>query len=32
MPFVDGPNAVMDKALYDIHRVTIEEARHKGFF
>ncbi|MEO8340279.1 MAG: hypothetical protein ABI604_11270 [Nitrospirota bacterium] len=32
MPFVDGPDAVMDKAQYDIHRVTIEEARQKGFF
>ena len=32
MPFVDGPSAIMDKAQYDLHRVTIEEARGKGFF
>ena len=32
MPFVDGPSAIMDKAQYDLHRVTIAEARGKGFF
>ena len=32
MPFVDGPNAVMNKAHYDIQRATIEEASRKGFF
>jgi hypothetical protein len=32
MPFVDGPNAIMSETRYDMHRVTIEEARLKGFF
>jgi hypothetical protein len=32
MPFVDSPNAIMDKTQYDIHRATIEEAYRKGFF
>ena len=32
MPFVDGPNTIMDETHYDMHRVTIEEARRKGFF
>ncbi|MDN5942291.1 MAG: hypothetical protein L0H94_10445 [Nitrospira sp.] len=32
MPFVDSPNAIMDKAQYDMHRATIEEAYRKGFF
>jgi hypothetical protein len=32
MPFVDGPNTIMDRAQYDIHRATIEEAYRKGFF
>jgi hypothetical protein len=32
MPFVDGPNTIMDKTQYDLHRVTIEEAHRKGFF
>lgn len=31
MPFVDGPNTIMDRAQYDIHRATIEEAYRKGF-
>jgi hypothetical protein len=32
MPFVDGPNTIMDETQYDMHRVTIEEAHSKGFF
>jgi hypothetical protein len=32
MPFVDGPDTIMDKTKYDIHRVTLEEAYRKGFF
>lgn len=32
MPFVESPNTIMDKAQYDIHRATIEEAYRKGFF
>ena len=32
MPFVDSPNTIMDKAQYDIHRATSEEAYRKGFF
>jgi hypothetical protein len=32
MPFVDGPNTIMNETQYDIHRVTIEEAHSKGFF
>ena len=32
MPFVDGPDTIMDKTQYDIHRATIEEAYRKGFF
>jgi len=32
MPFVDGPNTIMNETQYDMHRVTIEEAHSKGFF
>jgi hypothetical protein len=32
MPFVDGPDTIMNETQYDIHRVTIEEAHNKGFF
>jgi hypothetical protein len=32
MPFVDGPNTIMNDTQYDMHRVTIEEAHRKGFF
>lgn len=32
MPFVDGPNSIMSKAQYDMHRATIEDAHRKGFF
>lgn len=32
MPFVDGPNTIMNETQYDMHRVTIEEAHRKGFF
>jgi hypothetical protein len=32
MPFVEGPNTIIDKTQYDIHRATIEEAYRKGFF
>jgi hypothetical protein len=32
MPFVDGPDTIMDKTKYDIHRATLEEAYRKGFF
>lgn len=32
MPFVDGPNTIMNATQYDMHRVTIEEARSKGFY
>jgi hypothetical protein len=32
MPFVDGPDTIMDKTKYDIHRATLEEAFRKGFF
>ena len=32
MPFVDGPNTIMNETQYDMHRVTIEEAHNKGFF
>jgi hypothetical protein len=32
MPFVDGPNTIMNATQYDMHRVTIEEAHRKGFF
>jgi len=32
MPFVDGPDTIMNETQYDMHRVTIEEAHSKGFF
>jgi len=32
MPFVDGPSTIMNETQYDLHRITIEEAHHKGFF
>ena len=32
MPFVDGPDTIMNETQYDMHRVTIEEAYSKGFF
>ena len=32
MPFVDGPNTILNETQYDMNRVTIEEARSKGFF
>jgi hypothetical protein len=32
MPFVDGPSTIMNETQYDMHRITIEEARSKGFF
>ena len=32
MPFVDGPNKILNETHYDMNRVTIEEARSKGFF
>lgn len=32
MPFVDGPNTIMNETQYDMHRVIIEEAHSKGFF
>ena len=32
MPFSDGPNSIMSKTQYDLHRATIEEAHRKGFF
>jgi len=32
MPFTDGPNAVMNEAQYDLHRLAIDEARRKGIF
>lgn len=32
MPFVDGPNTIMNETQYDMHRVTIEEAHGNGFF
>ncbi|HSL04311.1 MAG TPA: hypothetical protein VK901_12350 [Nitrospiraceae bacterium] len=32
MPFVDGPNTIMNETQYDMHRVTIQEAHSKGFF
>lgn len=32
MPFVDGPNTIMNETQYDMHRLTIEEAHSKGFF
>ena len=32
MPFVDGPDTIVNETQYDIHRVTIEEAHSKGFF
>lgn len=32
MPFVDGPNTIMNETQYDMHRVTIGEAHSKGFF
>jgi len=32
MPFVGGPNTIMNETQYDMHRVTIEEAHSKGFF
>lgn len=32
MPFVDGPNTIMNETQYDMHRVTIEEAHRKGYF
>ena len=32
MPFVDGPNTIMNKAQYDLHRATIDEAHRNGVF
>jgi len=32
MPFVNSPNTIMNETQYDMNRVTIEEARSKGFF
>jgi hypothetical protein len=32
MPFVDGPNTIINQTQYDMHRATIEEAHRKGLF
>jgi hypothetical protein len=32
MPFIDGPDKIINETQYDMHRVTIEEAHGKGFF
>ena len=32
MPFVDGPDTIMNETRYDMNRGTIEEAYRKGFF